>query len=248
MSSNTFVSIASETIASELDMEFIHNIDNNVTNSVWMDSRSSSLWHYVFHEYWHNEGCPQAEHLPLMGGGPLPVLIIMSAYLLFVTRIGPWIMAKRPALELRTPMLVYNTTMVIVNAYFFAKFISFADYGRVFTRFQFPSPYDRSPASVAIVSTTNLYFWSKFVDLMDTVFFVLRKRQRQVSGLHLYHHTVVPLLAWMTMKLMPTVPAFQIFGLLNSFVHTVMYAYYALSAFGPAIQPYLWWKRYITMI
>ncbi|CAG2118166.1 unnamed protein product, partial [Medioppia subpectinata] len=27
-----------------------------------------------------------------------------------------------------------------------------------------------------------------------------------------------------------------------------MYSYYLLSAFGPQIQPYLWWKRYITRL
>ncbi len=27
-----------------------------------------------------------------------------------------------------------------------------------------------------------------------------------------------------------------------------MYAYYGLAAFGPHMQPYLWWKRYITQI
>ena len=34
--------------------------------------------------------------------------------------------------------------------------------------------------------------------------------------------------------------------LLNSLVHVVMYGYYALSALGPKIRPYLWWKRHIT--
>ena len=33
---------------------------------------------------------------------------------------------------------------------------------------------------------------------------------------------------------------------LNSFVHVVMYTYYALSAMGPEVQKYLWWKRYLT--
>ncbi|XP_015762273.1 PREDICTED: elongation of very long chain fatty acids protein 5-like [Acropora digitifera] len=27
-----------------------------------------------------------------------------------------------------------------------------------------------------------------------------------------------------------------------------MYAYYGLSAIGPQMRPYLWWKRYITRI
>ena len=27
-----------------------------------------------------------------------------------------------------------------------------------------------------------------------------------------------------------------------------MYTYYGLSAFGPWMQKYLWWKKYITML
>ena len=33
---------------------------------------------------------------------------------------------------------------------------------------------------------------------------------------------------------------------LNSFIHFVMYIYYALSALGPRYQKYLWWKKYMT--
>lgn len=36
------------------------------------------------------------------------------------------------------------------------------------------------------------------------------------------------------------------FGLLNTFVHIVMYTYYLLAALGPRVQPYLWWKKYLT--
>lgn len=38
------------------------------------------------------------------------------------------------------------------------------------------------------------------------------------------------------------------FGLLNTFVHIVMYSYYALAALGPQVQRYLWWKKYITVL
>ena len=31
-------------------------------------------------------------------------------------------------------------------------------------------------------------------------------------------------------------------------VHTVMYFYYLCAAFGPEVQKYLWWKKYITTI
>src|SRR6185437_2136515 len=38
------------------------------------------------------------------------------------------------------------------------------------------------------------------------------------------------------------------FAMMNTFIHFVMYSYYFLAAFGPEIQKYLWWKRYITQM
>jgi len=34
--------------------------------------------------------------------------------------------------------------------------------------------------------------------------------------------------------------------MINSFVHIIMYSYYAMSVLGPRIQKYLWWKPYLT--
>jgi hypothetical protein len=36
--------------------------------------------------------------------------------------------------------------------------------------------------------------------------------------------------------------------IINSFIHIIMYGYYGLSACGPQIQKYLWWKRYLTQV
>lgn len=38
------------------------------------------------------------------------------------------------------------------------------------------------------------------------------------------------------------------FGMLNTFVHIVMYSYYLLAALGPKVQKYLWWKKYLTAL
>ncbi|MGH0158050.1 UNVERIFIED_CONTAM: hypothetical protein FKN15_067375 [Acipenser sinensis] len=35
---------------------------------------------------------------------------------------------------------------------------------------------------------------------------------------------------------------------MNASIHIVMYLYYGLAAFGPQIQKYLWWKKYLTII
>lgn len=40
----------------------------------------------------------------------------------------------------------------------------------------------------------------------------------------------------------------MIIPIVNSFVHMLMYSYYGLASFGPHMQRYLWWKKYITQI
>ncbi|KAH3882567.1 hypothetical protein DPMN_006508 [Dreissena polymorpha] len=35
---------------------------------------------------------------------------------------------------------------------------------------------------------------------------------------------------------------------INSGIHVLMYTYYLLSAMGPSMQKYLWWKRYMTVM
>lgn len=37
-------------------------------------------------------------------------------------------------------------------------------------------------------------------------------------------------------------------AMVNSFIHVLMYSYYGLTAFGPAIAKYLWWKKYLTIL
>lgn len=43
-------------------------------------------------------------------------------------------------------------------------------------------------------------------------------------------------------------PAAFFIGLLNTFVHIIMYSYYGLAAIGPHMQKYLWWKKYLTSL
>lgn len=47
------------------------------------------------------------------------------------------------------------------------------------------------------------YFFAKIVELLDTVFFVLRKKNRQITFLHLYHHTMMPICAWIGVRFLP---------------------------------------------
>lgn len=92
----------------------------------------------------------------------------------------------------------------------------------------------------------HVYFIAKLIELLDTVFFVLRKKERQVTFLHVYHHTIMVICTWSIVKYIKN-DSTVFFGSINSLVHVVMYGYYALSVY-PALTKYLWWKKYITMM
>lgn len=207
----------------------------------------NGFW-YCFHEYWLEAADPRTKNFPLIEAGPEKVLSIVGVYLIFVKFVGPWLMRNRKPFALREPMLFYNIFMVITNTFIFYYILCRIDYGRRFLNFKFPDPNDMSPETLREIHLGYLCYLTRFLDLFDTVFFVLRKKNNQITFLHLYHHTLVPIIGYMTMKIAPQAPVVGLFLMFNTFIHSVMYLYYALAAFGPHLQKYLWWKKYITQL
>ncbi|KAL1449039.1 hypothetical protein WDU94_000277 [Cyamophila willieti] len=99
-----------------------------------------------------------------------------------------------------------------------------------------------------IVDIFYLTYLIKMSELVETVFFVLRKKFNQVSNLHLYHHVSTLLIVWWGARLYPGgIALFPI--LLNCIVHIIMYAYYLVSNFGPKWQARMApIKPYITIV
>lgn len=92
-----------------------------------------------------------------------------------------------------------------------------------------------------------LYYVCKLIEFSDTIFFVLRKKERQLSFLHIFHHSIITLAAWIAVRFYPGGHS-TLLGVINSFIHVLMYGYYMLSAFGPHMEKYLWWKKYLTRL
>ena len=76
---------------------------------------------YLLSKYWQDNGNPRTSGLPLIREGPWFTFFVIGVYLLFVTKLGPSMMRKRAPYQLRMPMLVYNTSMVVINFYFLLK-------------------------------------------------------------------------------------------------------------------------------
>jgi len=53
-----------------------------------------------------------------------------------------------------------------------------------------------SPQGMSGLHYTYCYFLLKVVDLVETIFFVLRKKNSQVSFLHVYHHIMMVLFVY----------------------------------------------------
>lgn len=225
-----------------------HHIFINSTASPLHPEGLDPRWfQYLARDAWDHGADPRTAKFPLMSGGPWKVLAILGLYLLFVRYYGPRWMRNRPAFDLRSIILLYNSCMMLGNLYFFSA-------AAYHTRLGYDSwgctPVDPSKDDVDFVWQLRLIWWffiSKFVDLCETVFFILRKKNAQASTLHVVHHFLVPLDVWFGLKYSATTSA-AFFPFINSFVHTLMYLYYALSTFGPSMRPYLWWKKYLTQL
>ena len=57
-------------------------------------------------------------------------------------------------------------------------------------------PLRTDPPAMLMVTMSWWYFISKFTEFLDTFFFVLRKKNNNVSTLHVLHHGLMPLFAW----------------------------------------------------
>lgn len=207
-----------------------------------------SFLRYIYYDYWEELADPRTAHYPLISSGPTIVILIIVFYLLFVKQIGPKIMANREPFNLKKLILLYNSTLMLGNAFGFLYLLSKIDYGRIFFNFKFPDHSDTSFNTKVDIFLGYLCYLSRFVDLFDTVFFVLRKKFKQITFLHLYHHSFVPILGWIGLKVAPRAPVIKLFLLINCFIHTIMYLYYTLAIMGTKMQKYLWWKKYITQI
>ncbi|KAK8730146.1 hypothetical protein OTU49_008106 [Cherax quadricarinatus] len=187
------------------------------------------------------------QHSWLLMSSPLPTILACLLYVGTVTWWGPQYMSTRkPFARLRNVMMAYNVFQVIFSARIFWEAGMggwFGSYSILCQRCDFSD----NPQAVRMVHAGYWYLFSKFVDFIDTVFFVLHKKNKHVSLLHVCHHALMPVCMWYGIRYYSGGHTTLTF-LLNSFVHVVMYLYYLLAAMGPRLRPFLWWKKYLTTL
>jgi elongation of very long chain fatty acids protein 4 len=164
-----------------------------------------------------------------------------TTYLVFCA-LGPRVMAKREAFEPKSFMLAYNAYQTVFNVYVLGVFIheiyalKIAAWGSTMAW--------SDARSFNIASGIWLHYNNKYLELLDTAFMVLRKKTKQLSFLHVYHHALLIWAWWLVCHLMATNDCIDAYfgAACNSFIHIVMYSYYLMAALGARCP----WKRYIT--
>jgi len=177
-------------------------------------------WTWLFEE----QADPRVKDWTLMGTPAWPIGLSL-VYLFVVLVAGPIYMKNRPAYKLDTFIFYYNIYQVIsccllVYGVATSGWTTHYSWGC--------QPVDYSEAGKRMLTMMWLTTFLKLSEFTETVVFVLRKKDRQISFLHVYHHVSTFMLCWLGTKFVGGgMASFPIMP--NSIVHIVMYTYYLLS-------------------
>jgi len=172
---------------------------------------------------------------------------IAFAYLAFVF-IGSKVMPHIGAIDPYPIKFIYNVSQIMLCAYMTIEAILLG-YRNGYTFFSSCNVYDNDKAPIA--NLLWLFYASKVWDFWDTIFIVLNKKWRQLSFLHVYHHTTIFLFYWLNSNANYDGDIFLTI-VLNGFIHTVMYTYYFVCMHtkdpktGKSLP--IWWKSSLTML
>ncbi|XP_060659637.1 elongation of very long chain fatty acids protein F-like isoform X1 [Drosophila nasuta] len=190
---------------------------------------------------------PETKNFPLLGSH-WPLTTIIAVYLIFVLKLGPKFMENRKPYNLTYVLNFYNIFQVIYNSIVFGLAFYYLIINPVYDwscmiRLSLDHPKKNVERWIGYA-----YFINKIIDLLDTVFFVLRKSYKQITLLHVYHHVLMTSPVYWTIQFYGFGGQYTTLGFLNTGVHAVMYFYYFISARYPELKGSFWWKKYITKL
>jgi len=169
----------------------------------------------------------------------LPIISIVLYWIMVF--FGPRLMKNRQGFSLRSTLMYWNLFLAVLSvAMFIGILLPITDFLREYGFFMLMCmPIDHPHTGYGFFFLW-LFALSKYLELLDTLLLILRKRP--VNLLHWYHHTTVLVYTWFSVATL-TAPG-SIFACVNAFVHCIMYFYYYLAASGRRPR----WGKFVTII
>ncbi|KAF9179866.1 hypothetical protein BGZ51_006470 [Haplosporangium sp. Z 767] len=126
-------------------------------------------------------------------------------------------------------VFVHNLILCVYSGItFYNMFPAMVRNFRTHTLFDAYCDTDRSLWNGSLGYWGYLFYLSKFYEVIDTIIIILKGRRS--SLLQTYHHAGAMITMWSGINYQAT--PIWIFVVFNSFIHTVMYAYYAFTSIG----------------
>lgn len=138
--------------------------------------------------------------------------------------------------------IVHNINLIVLNTYVFLT-TCYAFYDKQML-FYGNDPNDQTNL---ILNNTMYLFWiSKYYDYIDTIIIILNNNFRQLSYLHVFHHSTVSSILFFSYKFTPYCGDMWFPMMFNSFIHILLYYYYLLSITNDKQK--IWWAKYLTRL
>ncbi|EER03348.1 fatty-acyl elongase, putative [Perkinsus marinus ATCC 50983] len=155
--------------------------------------------------------------------------VVIGLYLIAVPT-GQHVMKNRQAFKLKKPLALWNLFLAVFSFTGMLRTLphllngTFTNGPLYFVCRNVGASYGPGPTGIWV----GLFIFSKYIELTDTAFLVLRKRN--VNFLHWFHHATVLLYCWHAGAYEQPTGIF--FATMNYMVHSIMYFYYFLSSVG----------------
>lgn len=162
------------------------------------------------------------------------------AYLLMIYFGTTYMRDREPFHNLKPYIFTYNLYQCILNIWCVGAVIHEVYTNSMFTGIWGNYP-EETPRAFRISFLVWVHYNNKYVELLDTLFMILRKKNRQISFLHCYHHILL-IWAWFLVCKVDASGDSYFGATVNSFIHIIMYGYYAMALIGIPCP----WKKWIT--
>ena len=164
------------------------------------------------------------EDLIIYTTNPYFMSITASGYLSMIYILTKYMKNRKPY-SLKYLMLIYNNAQILLNVYMI--------YG-LYPVISFPNIYGiNKPYTSYLRYFVYIHYLSKYFDYFDTLFIILRGKERlQLSFLHVYHHSSIGII-WGILLHYGHGNGTASFGcLINSIIHLFMYSHYLYTSLG----------------